>query len=74
MVAWCLERLPHEQEVMDSIPGHDRPKCLNLVVVAFPFGTQDYGNSTRTGQEIVQETWICELSPLNDSNTVDTAA
>ena len=42
----------------------------------FCLGTQDYGNSTITGQpdnglfkywlKIVQETWICELSPLNN--------
>ena len=32
-----------------SIPGHDRRKSLKLVVVAFPLGTQDYGNSTMTG-------------------------
>ena len=30
-------------------PGCDRPKSLKLVVVAFPLGIQDYGNSTTTG-------------------------
>ena len=33
---------PWEQEVMGSIPGRDRLKSLKLVVVAFPFGAQDY--------------------------------
>ena len=31
-------------EVVGLIPGHDEPKSLKLVAVAFPFGTQDYGN------------------------------
>ena len=39
---------PCEQEVMGSINGHDRPKSLKLVVVDFPRGAQDYGNSTTT--------------------------
>ena len=44
-----LERPPHEREVTGSIPGRDRPKSLKLVVVAFPFGAQNYGNTTTTG-------------------------
>ena len=35
------------REVVALIPGRDRPKCLKLVVVAFPFGPPDYGNSTQ---------------------------
>ena len=31
-----------EQEVVGSIPGHNRPKSLKLVVLAFPLGAQDY--------------------------------
>ena len=31
------------------IPGPDRPKALKLVVVAFPLGAQDHGNSTAIG-------------------------
>ena len=48
-VAKWLERLPYEREVMGSIPVRDRPKSLKLVVVAFPLGAQDYGNSIMTG-------------------------
>ena len=52
----------------------DRPKSLKLEVATFRLGAQDYGNSTTTGSrcqdiglvKIVQETWICELSPLNN--------
>ena len=33
----------------DLIPGRDRPKSLELVVVGFPLVIQDYGNSTTTG-------------------------
>ena len=43
---------PREREVMGSIPGLKRPKSLKLVVVAFPLGTQDYGNSTTTGPPV----------------------
>ena len=46
---WWLECLPHEREIVGSIPGCDRPKSLKLVVVAFSLGAQDYGNSTTTG-------------------------
>ena len=31
---------------------YDRPKCLKLVVVAFPLATQDYENSTTTGPPV----------------------
>ena len=31
-----------------------RPKSLKLVVVAFPLGAQDYGNSTMTGPASVR--------------------
>ena len=51
VVCW-LERSPREREVLDSIPGRDRPKSLKLVVVAFPLGAQDYGNSTATGPPV----------------------
>ena len=46
-VASWLERPPRER-VVGSIPGRDRPKSLKVVVVAFPFGAQDYGNSITT--------------------------
>ena len=78
-VAQWLERPPLEREVVGSIFGHDRLKSLKLVVVAFPpwpSGLWDlhYGwpDSVRvmdwlyTGIKLVQETWICELSPLNN--------
>ena len=71
---------------MGSTPGRDKSQSLKLVVVTFPLGTQDCGNSTTTGPpasgqwkmvkywlKIVQETWICELSLLNNLNAVDTA-
>ena len=51
MAKW-LERPPREWEVVDSIPGRDSPKSLKLVVVAFPVGAQDYGNSTTTGPSV----------------------
>ena len=51
VVKW-LERPPHEREFVGSIPGRDTPKSLKLVVVAFPLGTQDYGNSTTTGPPV----------------------
>ena len=53
-------------------------KVLKLVVVAFPLGAKDYGNSTMTGRQcqhnglvkyclkVVKETWICELFPLKN--------
>ena len=67
---WC-SGLPREQEVVGLIPCHDRSKSFKLLVVALPLGAQDYGKSTMAGQDnglvkIVQETWICELSPLNN--------
>ena len=77
-VAQWLERPSRKQEVVGSIPGRDRSKSLKMLAVAFPLGAQDYGNSTTTGLQsqdnglvkywlkIVQETWICELSPLNN--------
>ena len=37
-VAYWLERLPREREVVGSIPGRYRPKSLNLVVLPFPLG------------------------------------
>ena len=40
------------REVVGSIPGRNRPKSLKLVVVAFPLGAQEYGNSTTTGQSV----------------------
>ena len=39
-------------EVMGLISDHDRLKSLTLVVVAFPLGAQNYGNSTPTGQPV----------------------
>ena len=51
-VAWWLEHPPHERELMGSIPRRDRSKSLKLVVVVFPHGTQDYGNSTTTGAPV----------------------
>ena len=51
-VALWLERPPREREVVGSIPGRDRPKSLKLVVVAFPLGAQDYGNSTTAGPPV----------------------
>ena len=47
-----VSRPPREHKVMGSIPGRNRPKSLKLVVVAFPLGTQDYGNSTMTGPPV----------------------
>ena len=37
------------QEDLGSTPGCRRPESLELVLVAFPLGTQDYGKSTVTG-------------------------
>ena len=51
-VAYWLECPPHEQEVVGSIPGRDRPKSLKLVVVAAPLGAQDYGSSTVIGPPV----------------------
>ena len=51
VLVW-LERPLHEQEVVDSIPGSDRPKSLKLVVVAFSLGAQDSDNSTATGLHV----------------------
>ena len=51
-VALWLERPPREREVVGSIPGCDRLKSLKLVVVAFPHGAQDNGNSTTTGPPV----------------------
>ena len=47
-----LERQLREQEVVGSIPGHERQKSLKLVVLAFPLGAQDCGNSTTTGPPV----------------------
>ena len=44
-VPWPCAR---ELEVIGSIPGRDRPTSFKRVVVAFPLGAQDYGNSTMT--------------------------
>ena len=54
VVACWLEGPSREQEVVGSIPGRDRPKYLKLEVglVAFPLGAQDYGNSTTTGPPV----------------------
>ena len=41
-----------KREVVDFIPGHDRPKSLKLVVVAYPFSSQDYLISTTTGPPV----------------------
>ena len=46
LIFFKKRNMPREREVVGLIPGCDRPKSLNLVVVAFPFGGQDYGNST----------------------------
>ena len=45
-VAYWLECLSGEWEVIGSIPSRDQPKSLKLVVVAYPPGAQDYGTST----------------------------
>ena len=84
MAKW-LERQPREREVVGSIPGRDRPKSLKLVVVAFPLALGIMGMALRLASQCqdnglvkywfkknVQETWIFELSPLNNWNTVDT--
>ena len=47
-----LERPHHKWQIVGSIPGHNRPKSLKLVVVAFPLGAQDCGNSTTTGPPV----------------------
>ena len=44
-VSYWLERPPRERGIVDSIPGHNRSKSLKLVLVAFPNGAQDHGNS-----------------------------
>ena len=49
-VAEWLEHQPREWE--SWVQSRDRPKSLELVVVAFPLGTQDYGNSTMTGLSV----------------------
>ena len=41
-----------EREVVGTIPGRYRQKSLKLIVVAFSLSTQDYGNSTMTGQPV----------------------
>ena len=46
-----LEGPPHEREVVGSIPSCDRPKSLKLVVVAFPLGVKEYGNSLRLAHQ-----------------------
>ena len=52
-VALWLERPPWVQEVVGSIRGRHRPKSKQLVVVvAFPIGDQDYGNSSKTGRPV----------------------
>ena len=51
-VASWLERLSFEGEVMGSIPGCNRPKSFKLVVVALPFGIQEYGNGTKNGPPV----------------------
>ena len=43
---------PNEWEVVGSIPGHNKPKSLKLLVVAFPLRAQDYGNSTTSGPPV----------------------
>ena len=55
-----LEHLPREWEVVGSIRSRDRPKSLQLVVVAIPVGTQDYGNSTMTAWPVTVRTmdWL----------------
>ena len=47
-----LFKLPRERKVVGLIPSRDRPKPLKLVLVAFPFGAQDYGNSTTSGPPV----------------------
>ena len=37
-----------EREVVGSVLGRDRPKSLKLVIVTFPLGAHDYGNSITT--------------------------
>ena len=47
-----LERPSRKRKVAGSIPGSYRQKSFKLIVVTFPLGTQDYGNSTTTGQPV----------------------
>ena len=41
-------KVRHKTNACGPIPGSDRPKSLKLVVVAFPLGAHDYGNSSTT--------------------------
>ena len=43
---------------MGSIPDRDRPKSLKLVVVAFPLGAQDNGNSTILACQYQNNGWL----------------
>ena len=81
-VALWLERPLCEREIVGSIPGRDRPKSLKLVVVAFPpwssglweqYYDWQHNGLVKYWLKLVQETWICELSPSNNRNTFDTA-
>ena len=56
---------PPEWEVVGLIPGCDRPKSFKLVVVAFPLGAQDYGNSTTTLARQYQDNGLVENSQGN---------
>ena len=77
LIKW-LERLPCEgREVVGSNSGHGTPESLKLVVVTCPLGAQDYGVALQLARQRqdnglvnywlkILETWICELSPLNN--------
>ena len=76
MAEW-KERPPHEWEVVGSIPGRGRLKSLELIVVASPLRImgialrlarqcQDINGLVTYWLKIVQETWICELPPLDN--------
>ena len=76
VVTWWLEHLLRELEVVCSIPGRHRPKSSKLVVVAFPLALRTMGIALRltrqcqdnglVKKDVVQDTWICELSPFNN--------
>ena len=53
-MALRLERPPREREVVGFNLGRDGPKSLELVVVAFALGAQDYGNSTTTDLPVLR--------------------
>ena len=78
-VAEWLEHPPREREVMGSILGHDRPKssiktgsaCSGfppwIMGLALRHARQCQDNGlVKYWLKVDQETWICELSLLNN--------